>query len=92
MSNSMEDFKLNEYQNFHLIPANVFSFYELSVNRIIFIVSHRLLFCALIEVDLKKKKKEIARDIHISPKVKPEHKTQPGAITHANTSNRAVNF
>ena len=49
-----KDFKIEPIPKFSPDSANVVSFYELSVNRIIFIVSHRLLLCALIEVDLKK--------------------------------------
>ena len=50
-SNSIEDFKLNQYRNFQLILPMRFHFMMYFVNSIIFSVSHRLLYCVFIEVD-----------------------------------------
>ena len=50
-SNSIEDFKLNQYRNFQLILPMYFHFMMYFVNSIIFRVSHRLLYCVFIEVD-----------------------------------------
>ena len=50
-SNSIEDFKLNQYRNFQLILPMRFHFMMYFVNSIIFRVSHRLLYCVFIEVD-----------------------------------------
>ena len=54
ISNSKEDFKLNQYQNFQLILPMCFHFMRYFVNSIIFRVSHRLLYCVFIEVDFEK--------------------------------------
>ena len=50
-SNSIEDFKLNQYRNFQLILPMRFHFIMYFVNSSIFKVSHRLLYCVFIEVD-----------------------------------------
>ena len=56
--NSIEDLKLNQYQNFQLILPMRFHFMRYFVNNIIFSVSHshRLLYCVFIEVDFEKQK------------------------------------
>ena len=56
ISNSIEDFKLNQYQNFQLILPMHFHFMRYFMNSIIFIVSHRLLYCVFIKVDFEKEK------------------------------------
>ena len=56
ISNPIEDFKLNQYQNFQLILLMRFHFMSYFVNSIIFRMSHRLLYCVFIEVDIEKKK------------------------------------
>ena len=50
-SNSIENFKLNQYRNFQLILPMRFHFMMYFVNSIIFRVSHRLPYCVFIEVD-----------------------------------------
>ena len=72
MSNSIEDFKLNQYRNFRLIllpnSADAFSFFMRYFEKsIIFRVSHRLLYCVFIDIDFVKI--ENAGNIHISAKV-----------------------
>ena len=52
--NSIEDYKLNQYQNFQLFLPMRFHFMRYFVNCIIFRVSHRLLYCVFIEVDFEK--------------------------------------
>ena len=52
--NSIEDFKLNHYQNFQLILQMRFQCIKYFVNSIIFRVLHRLLYCVFIEVDFEK--------------------------------------
>ena len=54
VSYSIEDFKLNQYQNFQLTLPMRFHFMRYFVNSIIFRVSHRLLYCVFIEVDFEK--------------------------------------
>ena len=54
ISNSTEDFKLNQYRIFQLILPMRFHFMRYFVNIIIFRVSHRLLYCVFIEVDFEK--------------------------------------
>ena len=54
ISNSIEDFKLNQYRNFQLILSMRFHFTRYFVNSIISRVSHRLLYCVFIEVDFEK--------------------------------------
>ena len=54
ITNSMEDFKLNQYQKFQLILPMCFHFMRYFVNSIISRVSHRLLYCVFIEVDFEK--------------------------------------
>ena len=54
ISNSIEDFKLNQYQKFQLILSMRFHFMRYFVNSIISRVSHRLLHCVFIEVDFEK--------------------------------------
>ena len=54
ISNSIEDFKSNQYQNFQLILPMRFHFMNYFVNSIIYRVSHRLLYCVFIEVDFEK--------------------------------------
>ena len=54
ISNSIEDFKLNQFRNFQLILQIHFHFMRYFVNSIIFRVSHRLLYCKFIEVDFEK--------------------------------------
>ena len=54
ISNSIEYSKSNQYQNFQLILPMHFHFMRYFVNSIIFRVSHRLLFCVIIEVDFEK--------------------------------------
>ena len=49
----LEDFKLNQYQNFQLILPMHFHFMRYFVNNIIFRVSYRLLFYVFIEVDFE---------------------------------------
>ena len=51
---SIDDFELNQYQNFQLILPISFHFMMYFVNSIIFRVSHRLLYFVFIDVDLKK--------------------------------------
>ena len=53
ISNSIEDFKLNQYQIFQLILPMRFHFMRYFVNSIIFRVSHRLIYCVFIEVDFE---------------------------------------
>ena len=53
-SNSVEDVKLNQYQNFQLILPMSFPFMRYFVNSIIFRVPHRLLYRVFIEVDFDK--------------------------------------
>ena len=66
ISNSIEDFKSNQYRNFQLILPMRFHFMRYFVNSIIYKVSHRLLYCVFIEVDFENI--ESARNIHISSK------------------------
>ena len=54
ISNSIEDFKSNIYQNFQPILPMRFHFMKYFVNSIISRVSHRLLYCVFIEVDFEK--------------------------------------
>ena len=54
ISDSIEDLKLNQNQNFQLILPMCFHFMRYFVNSIIFSVSKRLLYCVLIEVDFEK--------------------------------------
>ena len=54
LSYSIEDFKLNQNQNFQLILSMRIHFMRYFVNSIIFRVSHRLLHCVFIEVDFEK--------------------------------------
>ena len=54
MSNSMEDFKLNQYQKFQLTLPVHFHFMRYFVNSVISRVSHRLLYSVFIEVDFEK--------------------------------------
>ena len=54
ISNSLGDFKLNQYRNFQLNLPMRFHFMRNFVNSIIFKVSHRLLYCVFIEVDFEK--------------------------------------
>ena len=57
ISKSGEDFNLHQNQNFQLIQPMCFHFMTyivMIVNSIIFRVSHRLLYCVFIVVDLKK--------------------------------------
>ena len=56
ISNSLKDFKLNQYQNFQLILPLLFHFMRYFVNSIIFGMSHRLLYCVFIEVDFETRK------------------------------------
>ena len=56
ISNSTENFKLNQYRNFQLILLMRFHFMKYFVNSIISRVSHRLLYCVFIEVDFEKYK------------------------------------
>ena len=53
---SIEDFKLNQYPHFQLILPMRFHFVKYFVNSIIARVSHKLLYCAFIEVHFEKKK------------------------------------
>ena len=53
ISNSIENSKSNQYQNFQLILLMHFHFMRYSVNSIISRVSHRLLYCVFIEVDFE---------------------------------------
>ena len=48
ISNSIENFKFNQYQHFQLILPMRFHFTRYFVNSIIFRVSHRLLCCVFI--------------------------------------------
>ena len=86
ITNSIEDFKLNQYRNFQLILPMRFHFMRYFVNSIIFRVSHRLLYCVFIEVDFEKQKM-LEIFIFLHKKVNLERKTQHPVITHANTSN-----
>ena len=54
ISNSVENLKLHQYQNFQLNLPMRFHFMRYFVNSIISRVSHRLLYCVFIEVDFKK--------------------------------------
>ena len=54
ISDSIEDFKLNQYWNFQLILPMHFHFMRYFVNSIIFRVSYRLMYCVFIEVDFEK--------------------------------------
>ena len=54
ISNSVENLKLHQYRNFQLILPVRFQFMRYFVNSIISRVSHRLLYCAFIEVDFEK--------------------------------------
>ena len=54
ISNSTEDLKLNQYQNFQLILPMYFHFMQYFVNSIIFRVSHRFTVCVFIEVNFEK--------------------------------------
>ena len=54
MYNFVEGFKSNQYQNFQLILPMHFQFIWYFVNSIISSMSHRLLYCAFIEVDFEK--------------------------------------
>ena len=56
ISNSIEDFKLNQYPDFQLILPMHFHFMRYFANSIIFRVSNRLLYCVFIEVDFEKQK------------------------------------
>ena len=56
ISNSNENFNLNQYRNFQLILPMHYHFMRYFVNSIIFSVSHRLLYCVFIEVDFEKQK------------------------------------
>ena len=85
ISNSVDDFKLNQYRNLQPILPMHFLFMKYFVNSIIFRASHRLLYRVFIEVYFEKI--ESARNFHISSKVNLQHKTQHAVITHANTSN-----
>ena len=53
ISNSIDNSKYNQYQNFQLILLMHFHFMRYFVNSIISRVSHRLLYCVFIEVDFK---------------------------------------
>ena len=53
ISNSIQDFKLNQYQNFQLLLPMRFHFMRYFVNSIISRVSNRLLFCVIIEVNFE---------------------------------------
>ena len=53
VSNSKEDLKLNQYQDFQLILPMHFHFMRYFVNSIIFQVSHWLLYCIFIEDDFE---------------------------------------
>ena len=53
ISNSIEDFKLNQHQNFQFILPMRFPFLRVFVNSIISKVSHRLLYFVFIEVDFE---------------------------------------
>ena len=88
ISNSIEDFKLNQYWNFQLISAKAFSFYE------VFREQHHLQSVPQARPTVlyiywsRLWKIENARNIHISSKVNQSKcKTQHAVITHANTSN-----
>ena len=52
--NSMENFKVNQYQNFQLIMSMRFHFMRYYVDSTISRVSHRLLYCVFIEVNFEK--------------------------------------
>ena len=54
ISNSIEDFKSNQYRNFQPILPMRFHFMRYFVNSIISRVSHGLLYCVFIEVDFEK--------------------------------------
>ena len=54
ISNSIEYFKLNQYQNFQMILPMRFHFMRYFVISIISSVSHRLLYSVFIEVDFEK--------------------------------------
>ena len=54
ISNSTENFKLNQCRNFQLIQPMRFHFIKYFVNSLISRVSHRLLYCVFIEVDFEK--------------------------------------
>ena len=54
ISNSIEEFNLNQYRNFQLILPKRFHFMSDFVNIIISRVSHRQLYCVFIEVDFEK--------------------------------------
>ena len=54
ISKCIEDFGLNQYQNFQLILSMRFPFMRYFVNSIIFTVPHSLLYCVFIEVDFEK--------------------------------------
>ena len=54
ISDPIEDLELNKHRNFQLILPMRFHFMRCFVNSIIFRVSHRLLYCVLIEVDFEK--------------------------------------
>ena len=54
---SIENFRLDLNLNFQLILPMCFHFMRYFVNRIIFRVSHRLLYCVYIEVDFVKNRK-----------------------------------
>ena len=56
ISNSLEDFKLNQYRKFQLILPMRFHFMRYFMNSIISRVSHRLLYWVFIEVDFEKYK------------------------------------
>ena len=54
ISNSIENFKFNQYWKFQLILLMRYHFMRYFVNNIIFRVSHRPLCCVFIEVDFEK--------------------------------------
>ena len=54
ISHSIENSKLNQHQNFQLIPPMRFHFMRYFVNCIISRVSHRRLYSVFIEVDCEK--------------------------------------
>ena len=66
ISNSIKDFKLNQYWNFQPILSMRFQFMKYFVNNIISGVSHRLLYCVFTEVNFWKI--ENTSKIHISSK------------------------
>ena len=75
VSNSIEDFRLNQFPNLQLVLPMRCHFMRYSVNSIKFKVPHRLLHCML----------EVF--IFFPEVINLERTTQQGVITRANTSN-----